>query len=69
MLMPKNLDSRSVILEEAGKLRNEEALLQLQRRKLEVRNQLVAARAELRKIDVELLGNGASGLDLVAVCW
>ena len=64
-----NFDSKDIIEDEVKKLRNEEVLLQLQRRKLEARNQLVAARAELRKIDVELLGNGANGLDLVAVCW
>jgi hypothetical protein len=65
----EEFESIRVIREEVGKGRNDGALVELQRRKLEVRNQLVAARAEMRKIDAELIGNGANGLDLVMVCW
>lgn len=49
--------------------RNENQLSELQTKKKAARDALVAARAEMRRIDAELIENGASGLDLVLVCW
>jgi hypothetical protein len=49
--------------------RNDAKILELQKKKFQARNKLRALRAEMRRLDVDLIGAGANGLELNLACW
>lgn len=69
----KDLESEPAALKVARDLvvkgRNEDGIIDLQQKKMEARDRLREARAEMRRLDAELIGKGANGVDLVLMCW
>ncbi|HEX8091741.1 MAG TPA: hypothetical protein VF762_23005 [Blastocatellia bacterium] len=49
--------------------RNETKIAQLQKKKVEARDRLRAARLEMKRLDLELINVGASAVDLQLACW
>ncbi|HEX8091744.1 MAG TPA: hypothetical protein VF762_23020 [Blastocatellia bacterium] len=49
--------------------RDDEAIVDLQKKKIEARDRLRSFRAEMKRLDIELINAGANRAELHIACW